>query len=222
MDADEPARTRLAAAWPPFGIRITTERLVLRLPTDDDILALIDLAQAGIHPPDEMPFGIAWTDVQSPAFERGFVQHHWSARGGWSPTSWALHLMVELDGRPIGAQTIEAKDFPAHRTIDTGSWLGRAWQGRGVGREMRGAVLAFAFDGLGAQHADTEAFLDNGPSNGVSRSLGYAEDGIGALAPRGVDRPTQRWVMTEALWRARPRPPVRIEGLEACRDLFGA
>jgi RimJ/RimL family protein N-acetyltransferase len=87
---------------------------------------------------------------------------------------------------------------------------------------MRGAVLAFAFYGLGAQRAETEAFLDNGASNGVSRSLGYVEDGLGSLAPRGEPLPTQRWLMTEAAWRSRPRPPVVIEGLEACRGLFGA
>jgi RimJ/RimL family protein N-acetyltransferase len=130
--------------------------------------------------------------------------------------------MVDMDGRPIGAQSIVADDFATTRTVHTGSWLGRAWQGRGLGREMRAAVLAFAFDGLGAQRAETAAFLDNGPSNGVSRSLGYVEDGLGSLAPRGESLPTQRWLMTEATWRSRPRPPVAIEGLEACRDLFGA
>jgi RimJ/RimL family protein N-acetyltransferase len=222
MDAADPVRARLAAVWPPFGIRIQSERLVLRLPTDDDIVAMIEVAKAGIHPPDEMPFGVSWTDASSPAFERSFVQHHWDARGGWSPSAWGLHLMVELDGAPIGSQSILADDFATRRTVDTGSWLGRAWQGRGLGREMRGAVLAFAFDGLGAQRAETEAYLDNGPSNGVSRSLGYADDGFGTLAPRGVDRTTQRWLMTVDAWRSRPRPPVTIEGLDPCRELFGA
>jgi RimJ/RimL family protein N-acetyltransferase len=222
MDADEPARARLTAVWPLFGLRLRTEHLVLRLPSDDDILAMIEVARAGIHPPDEMPFGVAWTDVPSPAFERSFVQHHWAARASWSATAWMLHLMVELDGRPVGSQSIVADDFATSRTVHTGSWLGRAWQARGLGREMRGAVLAFAFYGLGAQRAETEAFLDNGASNGVSRSLGYVEDGLGSLAPRGEPLPTQRWLMTEAAWRSRPRPPVVIEGLEACRGLFGA
>ena len=56
MHAAEPTVTSLEAAWPIFGLRIRSERLVLRLPTDDDMLALMDLAKAGIHPPDEMPF----------------------------------------------------------------------------------------------------------------------------------------------------------------------
>ncbi|MEA2578424.1 MAG: hypothetical protein QOD78_2012 [Chloroflexota bacterium] len=222
MDAEARDRTTLETAWPIFGLRIRSERLVLRLPTDDDILALIDVAKAGIHPPDEMPFGVAWSVEPSPAFERGFVQHHWGVRASWTPQSWMLNLLVELDGRPIGSQSIGAKDFAIHRIVDTGSWLGRVFQGRGLGKEMRGAVLALAFDGLGARVAESAAFVDNAASNGVSRSLGYEDNGIGALAPQGVSRESQRFRMTVEGWRSRPRPPVEIEGLEPCRALFGA
>jgi len=86
---------------------------------------------------------------------------------------------------------------------------------------MRSAVLSFAFDGLGARSADSSAFLDNAASNAVSRGLGYAENGRGALAPQGVSRETQRFRMSAEGWRLRPRPPVEIEGLDACRDMFG-
>jgi len=222
MDAEAPDRTTLESAWPLFGLRIRSEHLVLRLPTDDDILALIDVAKAGIHPPDEMPFGVAWSVEPSPAFERGFLQHHWGVRGMWTTEAWMLNLLVELDGRPIGSQSIRAKDFAIHRIVDTGSWLGQAFQGRGLGKEMRGAVLAFAFDGLGARVAESAAFPDNLASAGVSRSLGYEDNGIGALAPQGVSRESQRFRMTAERWRSRPRPPVEIEGLEGCRELFGA
>ncbi len=221
MDADAAARTTIADAWPLFAVRIRSAHLVLRLPTDDEIPSLIELARAGIHPADEMPFGVAWTRASSPDFERGFVQHHWGARATWRPDDWALHLAVWLDGHPIGAQSLLASTFGAHRTVKTGSWLGRAFQRRGFGKEMRAAVLALAFDGLGARIAETEAFLDNAASNGVSRSLGYEPDGRGSLAPEGVARETQRFAMTEERWRSRPRPPVSIEGLDACREMFG-
>jgi RimJ/RimL family protein N-acetyltransferase len=222
MDADAIPGTTLADVWPLFALRIRSERLVLRLPTDDEVLALIDLAKAGIHPADEMPFGVAWTRASTPDFERGFVQHHWAARGGWRPDDWALHLAVWLDDRPIGAQSLLATSFAVHRTVATGSWLGRAFQSRGFGKEMRAAVLAFAFDGLGARVAETEAFLDNAASNGVSRSLDYEPDGRGRLAPEGVSRETQRFAMTVERWRSRPRSPVSIDGLDVCREMFGA
>jgi RimJ/RimL family protein N-acetyltransferase len=221
MVAVDPSITSLEAAWPLFGLRIRSEHLVLRLPTDDDLPGMLALAKAGIHPPEEMPFGVAWTDATGTGFDQSFLQHHWGWRGRWQPDEWWLNLMVEWEGRPIGAQTISGEQFAIHRTVDSGSWLGRAYQGRGFGKEMRAAVLAFAFDGLGARVATSSAFLDNAASNAVSRSLGYAEDGRGALAPRGVSRETQRFRMTEEAWRSRPRPDVEIEGLDACRDMFG-
>ncbi|MFL5688302.1 MAG: GNAT family N-acetyltransferase [Chloroflexota bacterium] len=215
------ARTALTDAWPLFGLRLRTERLVLRMPTDDDLPGLLAVAKAGLHPPETMPFGVAWSTLPSPAFERGFLQHYWRLRATWSADAWALNLMVELDGQPIGAQSIDAASFAVHRRVHTGSWLGLPFQGHGYGKEMRAAVLALAFDGLGARVAETEAFLDNAPSNGVSRALGYDPNGLGSLAPEGVSRETQRFRMTLDGWRSRERGRVDIDGLEGCRDMFG-
>jgi RimJ/RimL family protein N-acetyltransferase len=216
------ARTSLAAAFPLFGLRLRTEHLELRLPTDDELLELMDLARSGIHPPDEMPFGVAWSTMPSPAFERGYLAYHWENRSGWTADAWELGLATWLDGRAIGMQGMHARRFPALRTVGTGSWVGREHQGQGYGKEMRTAMLALAFDGLGALVAETEAFTDNAASAGVSRAMGYEENGRGGLAPEGVLRETQRFRMTLEGWRSRPRPPVEIEGLDACREMFGA
>lgn len=207
--------------WPLFDLRIRSERLVLRLPTEVELVELAALARAGIHPPDEMPFGVAWSTLPSPAFERGFIQYHWRTRAEWTPDAWTLDLLVEYDGRPVGVQGIGARRFAVLRTVSTGSWLSRAFQGRGLGREMRGAILAFAFDGLGAEVAETEAFTDNAASNAISRGLGYEPNGIGRLAPEEVARDTVRYRMTRERWGSQSRPPVAIDGLEGCRDLFG-
>ncbi|MGZ8513913.1 MAG: GNAT family N-acetyltransferase, partial [Candidatus Limnocylindrales bacterium] len=193
-----------------------------RLPNEADLVRLMAVAKAGIHPVGEMPFGVAWSTAPSPEFERGFLQHHWGTWAGWAPESWTLNLMVEQDGEPIGSQSVHAEQFRIFRTVHTGSWLGRAHQGRGLGTEMRAAVLAFAFDGLGAEVAESSAFVDNAASNRVSRKLGYEDNGRGRLAPEGVARETRLLRMTAERWRSRPRWPVRIEGLEVCRDLFGA
>lgn len=221
MDAVDPPRTTLESAWPLFGLRLRTERLELRLPTDDDLLELMDAAKAGIHAPDEMPFATPWSTLPSPAFERGYLAHHWANRSGWTADAWVIGLAASFDGRLIGMQGMHARSFASSRTVHTGSWVGRAFQGRGLGKEMRLAALALAFDGLGAHLAETEAFLDNAASNAVSRALGYEENGFGCLAPTGVPRETRRFRMTAEGWRSRPRPPVAIEGLEACRELFG-
>lgn len=211
----------LVDAWPLFGLRIRSERLVMRLPREADLLPLMAVAKAGIHPVGEMPFGVAWSTAASPDFERGFLRHFWGSWATWAPESWTLNLMVELDGAPIGSQSVRGEQFRVYRTVNTGSWLGQVHQGRGLGTEMRAAVLGFAFDGLGAEVAESSAFLDNVASNRVSQKLGYEDNGRGRLAPEGVARETQLFRMTVDGWRSRPRPPVVIEGLEACRELFG-
>ena len=208
--------------WPIYDLRLRTDRLELRLPNEGELIELCRVARAGIHPADEMPFGVAWSIKPSPRFEREFLQHHWLLRGSWTPDDWDLELAAFLDGRPIGFQGLIAREFPVMRCVSTGSWLGAPYQRRGIGTEMRGAILALAFDGLGAEVAQSTAFLDNRASSGVSRALGYQANGIGRLAPQGVARETQMFRLTRADWTSRTRPTVVIEGLEGSLGLFGA
>ena len=212
MAAVEPTAASLEAASPLFGLRIRSEHLVLRLPTDGDLLRLLEVARAGIHPPEQMPFGVASTDATGADFEQGFLAHHWAARGSWSTTDWRLNLMVEYEGRPIGSQSVWGQGFSSIARSTPAPGSDARTSGHGLGKEMRTAVLAFAFDGLEAHYAESSAFLDNARSNAVSRSLGYEENGRGSLAPRGVARETQRFRMSVEGWRARPRPPVEIGG----------
>ena len=174
--------------WALYDLRILTERLELRLPTEDELYGLMEIARRGIHDPADMPFGFAWTDQPSPQFERSFMQYHWSTRANWSPGKWVLDLGVWLDGQLLGTQGIDAENFAVLRTVSTGSWLSREFQGQGVGREMRQAVLGFAFDHLGAVWAKSGSFRDNPASAAVSRAVGYEEDGMEVLAPRGEPR----------------------------------
>jgi hypothetical protein len=54
------------------------------------------------------------------------------------------NLLARADGAPIGIQSLSATGFAVDRTVETGSWLGAASQGRGLGAEMRAAVLELA------------------------------------------------------------------------------
>lgn len=208
--------------WGLYQLRIWTERLELRLPTEDELVELLVLAKSGIHDPGEMPFGFAWTDQPSPMFERSFFQYHWSTRAGWSPDSWNLDLGVWFEGRLVGNQSIGAKQFRVLRNVDTGSWLSREFQGRGIGKEMRQGVLGFAFDHLDAQWATSGAFIDNPASAAVSRSVGYEVNGVDLLAPRGEAKELVRYRIMREQWYARERPRVEVGGLEQCWDMFGA
>jgi RimJ/RimL family protein N-acetyltransferase len=207
--------------WPLLDLRLSTGNLVLRLPHEEELAAFSAVATAGVHPPGEMPFGIAWTDVPSPQRERDSYQWWMRVRSGWTVESWVLTLGVWVDGQPAGFQDLRGEEFLTYRTVGSGSWLGLPSQGRGVGKLMRQAALALAFDHLGAQLAVSEAFIDNPASNRVSLAIGYEPNGVGMLAPRGVARETQRFRLTLDGWRSRARPAVKVEGLEPCLELFG-
>lgn len=102
--------------------------------------------------------------------------------------------------------------------------LGRRHQGHGYGTEMRAAVLMLAFDHLGAGHARSGAYTDNPASLGVSRKLGYRPDGTLTHARRRGERATEtRLLLSREDFEAhRPGWPLAVEGLDACRALFGA
>ena len=209
--------------WPLFELRLLTERLELRPPTDADLPALADLAAAGVHDPAIIPFEHAWTDQPSPRLERGLYQWNWRTRALLHPEHWTLGFMVSRreDGVPLGVQDLVGRDYLVRRTVETGSWLGLAHQGLGFGKEMRAAALQLAFDGLGAERAESVAWEDNDASVGVSRALGYAENGDRVGSQRGEARRDLRFRLLRTDWQQRPRPAVTIEGLDGARRLLG-
>lgn len=211
----------MAHPWPIFDLRLRTPRLELRLPTDDDLLGLVRVARDGVADEGQPVFLVAWDELPSPAFERQFLLHWWTTRGTWRPERWQLPLAVFLGGEPIGVQDILASDFAVRRTVETGSWLGRRFQGRGYGTEMRAAVLALAFDGLGAETAGSGYLEGNAASARVSEKLGYVDNGEEVLAIAGRAVVHRRLRLARAAWR-RELVPVAIEGLEPCLALFGA
>ena len=213
--------SELRDLWPLYAVRLTTGDLELRYPTEAELPAFVDVIEGGLHPPGEMPFGIPWTD--EPRAKRNVSSYQWwmGSRSRWSVDEWVVTLGVWEQGRAVGFQDLRAERFPIYRTVATGSWLGQPFQGRGIGKLMRQAILALAFDHLGAEIAETEAFLDNPASNKVSLAVGYEPNGFGRLAPRDAPRETQKFRLTLEGWRSRPRPAVTVEGLEACLPLFG-
>jgi RimJ/RimL family protein N-acetyltransferase len=207
--------------WPLFDLRLRTPRLELRLPTDDDLLALARVARDGVHDEAPSPFLIPWDEPPSPAFERQFLLHWWSVRGSWSPGSWSLGLAVVADGIPIGMQDLLARDFARARTVKTGSWLGLPHHGLGYGTEMRAAVLWLVFEELGALVAESGFIDGNAASARVSEKLGYEPNGVRLVDARpGHERLEHLVRVTPETWR-RDAVAVTVEGMDACRGLFG-
>ncbi|MGD9997821.1 MAG: GNAT family N-acetyltransferase [Ilumatobacteraceae bacterium] len=208
--------------WPLFDLRVATPRLELRYIDDALGTELALLAARGIHDPAQMPFAMPWTDVASPDLERNAMQWYWRCRAETSPSNFHIDLAALVDGEVIGTTGLVATEFATLRQFETGSWLGRAHQGKGFGTEMRRATLQLGFAGLGATLAMTSAFDDNPASLGVTRTLGYAQAGTERKVRRGAAASSLRFEMTRAHWEQHVRrDDMRIEGLDACLPLLG-
>jgi len=211
----------LADLWPIYGLTISTPRLELRLPHEEELAALARLASNGVHRPDERPFLTPWTDGRPEDRARYILQEHWSQLGRWDVAGWQLGLGVFCQGEPVGAATLRARDFPVVREVTTFSWLGIDHQGQGYGTETRTGLLTLAFDHLGARAARTEVFQDNHASQGVSRKLGYEDDGISVDARGGEAVVSDRLRLARDKWAQGKRLTVRVDGVAACRPMFG-
>ena len=211
----------LADLWPLYGLTVTTARLQLRLPAEQEIAALAELAGRGVHRPGERPFLTPWTEGSAADRARAVLQGHWAGLAGWRADRWALGLGAFRDGEPIGVVALRAVDFPVLREVVTSSWLGLDQQGHGYGTEARIGLLTLAFTGLDAVAARTEVFPDNHASQAVSRKLGYEPDGVSRDARGTQALVSDRLRLTRARWEKQNHPPVRIDGLAACRTTFG-
>jgi len=199
---------------PLFALRLRTPRLELRLPRDDELELFAAVAERGIHPPEEMPFYVPWTDGSGePAFRESFAAHHLEHRASWRPERWTLSLGVWAGAEPVGIQSLRW----AERVVETGSWLGRAFQGRGYGTEMRGAAIELAF-AVGADAVTSGSLAGNAASARVSEKLGYAVVGERTAAPRGEPVLETRYRLDRGGWQG---APVEIDGLPAALPLFG-
>jgi RimJ/RimL family protein N-acetyltransferase len=202
---------------PLYRLRLRTPRLELRLGTRTELEELFAVAEAGVHPPAEMPFAVPWTDALD---RHAFLEYHEAAMRDWRPDDWTLNLLVFADAEVAGTQGISARRFADRRVVGTGSWLGGRFQNRGIGTEMRAAVLELAFRGLGAVAAESGAVAGNARSLRISEKLGYRIVGRRTLAPRGEPVSHDDLRLERGDWRA--PVPVELEGLDPCLPLFGA
>jgi RimJ/RimL family protein N-acetyltransferase len=196
-------------------------RLELRLPSSEELADLADLAAEGIHGPDASPFIVRWTDAPPAEIARSVIHYHWRQLGAWSPRDWSLSLTVFRNGVVAGQQNLAARDLGITRQVRTSSWLGRRYQGQGIGTEMRAAVLHLAFAGLGADEALSGALEHNLASLAVSRKLGYQPDGHQRHALDGRMVVEHRLCLTRTAWQRHHIVPVSIEGLAPCLPLLG-
>lgn len=207
-------------AWPMDQLRMLHGDVVLRAVRESDLPVL-----ARLHPED---------DEHDPRIERFpfhtreehrtrlLYQGYWRSRGAWSPDAWCLDLLATQDDEVIGVQSVEAAAFSSVRTVDSHSWLVPGVRGRGLGVVLREAILALAFDHLGARAAVSSARTDNAASLGVSRRCGYTDNGVSLTTSERGPATLQHVRISREQWRRAPRRDVQVSGLEPCLPWFGA
>ncbi|MFK3679173.1 GNAT family N-acetyltransferase [Microbacterium sp. NPDC090218] len=208
----------LEEIWPLFGLETGTPRLLLRPVRDVDLPGLAQAALDGVHDPDRTPFGVPWTDAAPADLPRNLAAYQWSLRNRVAPHNWTVAFGVHYEGRVVGSQDLSAYDFAHRRTVNTGSWLTRSEHGRGLGTEMRAALLMFAFDILGAEWAESGAASWNRASLKVSEKLGYELNGVTRVAPRPDEAVDEQRVRLEKKSFVRPDWSISVRGAEPVLD----
>ncbi len=201
--------------WPLHDLRLTVEDLTLRPPTEADLDEVCAVRPDDFESDPTLPRH-PHADAD-PAAVRAFAtrQAYWRMMGNWHPDDWRLPLVALRSGAVVGYQDVGAARFGRLGTVSSSSWVARPLRGQGVGKAMRRAMLALAFDGLGARYAVTSAWHDNAASLGVSRSLGYLPNGA-QRHPRGDGDGEMLYLrMSREVWLARHagRHGVTIENL---------
>ncbi|MGD7705721.1 GNAT family N-acetyltransferase [Microlunatus sp. Y2014] len=187
----------LERIWPPYAVRVTSGDLELRVIRQEDAPELVDLVLDGVHEPEVMPFSIAWTDAPRDELPENYLRYVARKVANFDKSAPQFDFVVRLGGQVVGVQAFGgASDFVVTRTGETGSWLGKRFQGRGIGTRMRRLVCAFAFDALGATEITSGAFVDNAASLAVSRKVGYQPNGLDRTIRRGELVMQQRLVLT--------------------------
>lgn len=206
--------------WPLFDVEVRTPQLTLRYVDDELGTRLAALAARGVHDPSWTPFLHPWTDHESPDLERNAFRYWWRSRAETNAERWNINLAVIVDDEVVGASSLGAEDFDIARSFGTGSWLGREFQGRGLGTELRQATLHLGFAGFGAEFATTSAFADNAASLGVTRRLGYERNGTRQVSRRGAPATDLAFRMAREHWETIRRDDITMHGVDAARELL--
>jgi RimJ/RimL family protein N-acetyltransferase len=217
----------LAEVWPPAGIVIRTPDLSMRPIAEPEAAWL-----AAALPPDieQNPHLPTYPGLAEPLPRRvTAMQEYWRNRGAWTRDAWCLTfgawLRTDTSGAApvlIGTQTIEGTDFARLRVVDSASLLLTEYRRKGLGKQMRRGVLTLAFGHLGAVAAVSGAWHDNAASLGVSRSLGYEDNGVDLEAHGETVEVMQRVRLTRQIWEQRGLADgIEVDGIEPALPFFG-
>lgn len=225
LKSENMTSSTLVGLWPAAGVRISAGDLEMRWIDDELAVSLALLAGKGIHDEGSMPFQVPWTRGSDRDVARNLLTFQWANRSRVGGELLSLELGVVVDGAAVGIQSATGADWSVLHELETGSWLGRDHQGKGIGRRMRALMLHLCFEELGAEAVVSTAFADNAASNAVSRRTGYELEGSQRVAREGIVAIQNRYRMSRDRWmavRAANREivgaDIEVAGIDALLD----
>lgn len=165
---------------------LRTERLVLRIPSEDDI---DDIRRACQDPELQrrVPIPVPYTRETAESFVRQHVADGWAS--GRSLT-WA----IDRDGVFAGVVGIDVSEG---RRGSIGYWLAPSMRRAGIMREAARVAVDFALgessSGLGLLRLEWRAFAGNTASARTAQHLGFRFEGTARLAAVGRDGLEDEW-----------------------------
>ena len=217
-----PTAASSLSAYPPLNVQVHTPRLSLLGATDELLERLVPTVRKGVVTQPPWPFDDPMSLYEEgPEREWRWLRAVWSGRGRVSASFWRLYFVVVVDGEPVGMQDLIGTDFATFGTFTTFSWLSPDVRGRGLGKEMRQAVLHLAFDGFGAGEASSDAFFDNHASNRISQALGYVPNGVTWDTRRGEPAEIKQWRLPREQWTERRRDDIELVAVDDCLPVLG-
>lgn len=220
--ASVPTIATKPSPYPPLNVRVDTPRLSLLGATDELLARLVPAVRAGVVTEPPWPFDDPSSFYQdSPEREWSWLRSIWRGRSNVSDSFWRLYFVVVVDGEPVGMQDLTGRAFGTFGRVSSFSWLTAATRGRGLGTEMRQAILHLAFEGLGARQAGSDAFADNHASNRISRALGYRHNGTDWDTRRGEPVEVNCYRLTREDWLTRRRDDITLAGVTECLPVLG-
>jgi RimJ/RimL family protein N-acetyltransferase len=203
-----------------FRLTLKTSRLVLRVPTEEEIEGLAQVAANGIQKPGESHFH---DDRLYGSFEdiKKFLLEEIQKRATeCDKEDWQLPFAIFYEGKPVGMVTMYSKQFYIAKGFGVSYWIGLPFQRKRIGTETVRTVLSLGFDGLGAREAYGGAWSDNIPSLRVMEKLGFIFNGEYWMVRQGKAVKDKRMRLPKEHW-IKPND-ILIEGLESCLHILGA
>lgn len=175
-----------------LGPTLTTERLILRPPVEEDLdgwAALMADEEAARYIGGVQARSATWRGMAS-------VAGSWALRG---------HGMFSVLERETGAWVGRIGPWMPERWPgpEIGWALLRAAWGKGYAAEAAGAAIDWAFDDLGWTEVIHCIDPDNRPSQRVAERLGSVNRGRGRMPAPYEDHPVDIWGQSRQAWRAR-------------------